>query len=177
MRFEINKFFNYLLGKRSEIQDLDVKDIMLTKVILDIHRKRIAKKFIMVPLFSVKPIHLLDRDNAMTATEKRAAMLNQHKDEILAKGKIDRSIMGELLPSVSWIKVVKEADDSYIAYEGNGRLGAMHQVFTPEDGVLLEVEEYLFRDTAKIIRRMNRVRRMNGLLESWRLNDNAGDRR
>ena len=39
----IKKFFSYLLGKKSELSDLDVKDIMLTKAVLDIHRTRCHK--------------------------------------------------------------------------------------------------------------------------------------
>jgi hypothetical protein len=68
------------------------------------------------------------------------------------------------MPSISWIKVVRENDDSYIAYEGNGRLIAMQNAFAPSEKILIEVEEYHFKNSKKIIRRMNRVRRLNGLL-------------
>jgi len=159
----MKKFFSYLLGKSTEIQDLDVKDIMLTKVILDIHRKRTGKRFIFVPLFSVKPIHVLDRENAVAATRQRARALRGKKNVLVSEGKVDRAVLADVLPSVSWIKVVREKDDSCIAFEGNGRLAAMKEVFSPEDGIMLEVEEYIFRNPEKIIRRMNRVRKMNGL--------------
>ena len=159
------RFFRYLMGKRTEIQDLDVGDILLTKVTLDIHRKRIRKRFIHVPLFAIKRIHPLDRPNTLRVTEKRVAVLREHKEEIKAAGAIDRVAMSELLPSISWIKVVKDGEGSYIAYEGNGRLGAMQQVFDPGDMIQVEVEEYLFRRPEKILRRMNRVRRHNGMEE------------
>jgi len=158
----VKKFLSYLHGKRSEVQDLDLKDIVLTKVILDIHRKRTGKRFILVPLFSVKLIHALDRENTLADTKKREEALLRQKDLLVARGKIDRAVLSEILPSVSWIKVVRENENSFIAYEGNGRLGAMQNVFTAEDGLVLEVEEYLFRNPARIIHRMNRVRRMNG---------------
>jgi len=159
----MKKIFSYLFGKRSEVQDLDIKDVMLAKVILDIHRKRTGKRFIFAPLFTVKRIHVLDRENALVATRKRSKALQEEKNVLVRKGKIDRTVLADVLPSVSWIKVVRKGDDCFIAFEGNGRLAAMQQVFSPEDGVMLEVEEYLFRKPEKIIRRMNRVRRMNGL--------------
>jgi hypothetical protein len=72
--------------------------------------------------------------------------------------------LGRYLPSVSWIKVVRESEDAYLAFEGNGRLAAMQTVFTPADGLLVEAELYRFKNPRKIIRRLNRVRRLNGLL-------------
>jgi len=81
---------------------------------------------------------------------------------ILQKKNITRGVLGEYLPSVSWIKVVKEPDDSYISYEGNGRLAALQHVFSPSDGMSVEVEEYYFKNPKKILRRMSRIRRLNG---------------
>ncbi|MBN1757358.1 MAG: hypothetical protein JW863_03515 [Chitinispirillaceae bacterium] len=161
---QLKKLVRYLLGKTSELGDLDTKVLLLTKVILDIHRKKNSTAFVMTPLFSLNPIHAIDRDNALEATRKRAGELMKIKDRLMKEKNITREILAEYLPSVSWIKVVKEREGSYISYEGNGRLAAMQQVFTPEDGIMVEVEEYSFRKPAKIIRRMNRVRRMNGLI-------------
>jgi hypothetical protein len=159
----IRDLYNYLMGKTSEIQDLDMKDVLLTKVILDIHRKRIRKEFISVPLFALKPIHAIDRENSLAATEMRAETLRAHREEMVARRIMDREVLGEYLPSVSWIKVVREADDSFIAYEGNGRVYAMQWVFTPQDGIMVEVEEYVFNNPSKIVKRMNKVREVNGL--------------
>lgn len=49
---QITKFFSYLLGKKSEVKDLETKDILLTKAVLDIHRKRTHSLSLLVPLFS-----------------------------------------------------------------------------------------------------------------------------
>jgi hypothetical protein len=65
---------------------------------------------------------------------------------------------------MSWIKTVRESDRSYLAYEGNGRLAALHDVFGREADLEVEVELYLFRNSRKILRRLNRLRRINGLL-------------
>ncbi|MFP6581432.1 MAG: hypothetical protein VCD00_02625 [Candidatus Hydrogenedentota bacterium] len=159
----IRSFIDYLFGKRSEVKDMSAKDAMLAKVILDIHRKRTHTKFIRVPLFSLHQIHRLDRDNAMESLKKRIALLEENKDEIAELKSLSCDDLNHYLPSVSAIKVVQESVDSYIAYEGNGRLAALREIFSEAEGIELEVENYVFENPAKIIRRMNRVRKMNDL--------------
>jgi len=61
---QIKKFTRYLLGKTSELKELDSKDALLAKTVLDIHRKRTHSQFVLVPLFALKQIHAIDRDNA-----------------------------------------------------------------------------------------------------------------
>lgn len=161
---EIRKMVKYLLGKVVEIKDMEPKDAMLGKVVIDIHKKKKKSEFIIVPLSSIKQLHAIDRENAIQATEKRAKVLRDNKETLLKTKKMTREVLNEYLKSVSWIKVVKENDNSYIAYEGNGRLVAMNKVFSPEDKIMVEVEEYIVNNYPKILRRMNRVRRMNGLL-------------
>ena len=41
---------------------------------------------------------------------------------------------------------------------------ALQKVFSPDDDLRLEVEQYMFRNPAKIIGRMNRIRAMHGLV-------------
>ena len=120
MRSEIRKFISYLLGKRSEIQDLDVNDIMLAKVILDIHRKRIAKEFVLVPLFSVKLIHPLDRENSMQVTERRAMIISEHRKELIATGIIDRAALAELRSEEQEVFLLRQNGD--LTYEEIGKM-------------------------------------------------------
>jgi hypothetical protein len=161
---EARKLGRYLLGKKSELEDLDLKDVVMAKAILDIHRKRTGKEIVRLPLFALRQIHTLDRENAIETTKRRVGVLEAHKDELVGAGTLSCDILARYLPSVSWIKVVREAEDSYLAFEGNGRLAAMQTVFRPEDGLLVEAELYMFGNPKKIIRRLNRVRRLNGLL-------------
>jgi hypothetical protein len=161
---QIRKLKNYLLGKTSELSELNVKDVLLAKVVLDIHRKRTHTSFHPVSISSLNPIHAIDRETSLEAVRQRTETLLKIKDLIYQKGCITREILAEHMPSISWIKVVKENDNSYIAYEGNGRILAMKNAFTFSDAVQVEVEEYHFKNPKKIIRRMNRVRRLNGLL-------------
>lgn len=161
---ELQRFLRYLFGKRSEVEDLDLRDLVLTKTVLDIHRKRTHKTVVRLPLFALHRIHLLDRENAIQATQDRVDVLQAHKDELLPAKLLDREALARYLPSVSWIKVVQNGPDSYLAFEGNGRIEAMQRVFAPEDGMQVEVEQYHFRHPKTILRRLDRVRRMNGLL-------------
>ena len=160
----LRKLVDYVLGKADEVQDLDVKDLLMAKVILDIHRKRTHKELVFVPLRDLKPIHKLDRDNAIRATEARVEALGPHRERLLAAGRLTCADLAEVLPSVSWIKTVRESDHSFLAYEGNGRLAALHGVFGFDADLAIEVELYHFRSSKKIVRRLNRLRRLNGLL-------------
>jgi len=159
----LRKMGRYLAGKTSELEDLDIKDIVMAKAILDIHRKRTNKEIVGVPLFALRQIHTLDRENAIEATRRRIEILEAHRNELLGHGALTCEILARFLPSVSWIKVVQETPVTYLAFEGNGRIAAMQAVFNPEDDLSVEVERYGFRNPKKIIRRLNRVRRLNGL--------------
>ncbi len=161
----IKKFIDYIFGKRSEVNDLDLKDAVLAKTVLDIHRKRTHKEIVSVPLYALQQVHELNRDNAQEVIAKRAEALSEHRDEILAAGGLTQDTLNQYLPSVSAIKVVRENENTYIAYEGNGRLAAMQRVFEAADGITVEVEQYHFNNPSKIIRRLNRVRRLNGLID------------
>lgn len=162
MRATLSKWWHYLLGKRSEVAQMDYKDAYLAKVVLDIHRKRSGKRTTRVPLARLEPIHRIDRENAMRATRARVDALRPHRDALLATRLLDGEALQAILPSVSCIKVVKDGE-RWLAFEGNGRLYAMREVFAPEDGMQVEVEEYLFDDARSIRRRMQRVRALNRL--------------
>lgn len=158
----LGTWWRYLLGKRSEVAQMDHKDAYMAKVVLDIHRKRRDKRVIRVPLAKLEPIHRIDRDNALEATRKRAEALRAHRETLLAARLLDAEALQAIIPSVSQIKVVQDGE-RWLAFEGNGRLYAMREVFSPEDGMQVEVEEYLFDDARSIRRRLNRVRGLNRL--------------
>jgi hypothetical protein len=162
---DVRKLGTYLVGKKSELEDLDAKDVVMAKVILDIHRTRTRKQRVIVPLYSLRRIHRLDRENAVEATRRRIEGLERHKSDLLESRALTCDTLAEVLPSVSWIKGVRKGTQELLAFEGNGRIAAMHAVFRPEDGMQVEIEEYVFRNPAKVIRRLDRIRRMNGLLD------------
>ena len=162
MRATLSKWWHYLLGKRSEVAQMDYKDAYMAKVVLDIHRKRRDKRIVRVPLARLEPIHRIDRENALAATRARAEALRAHREALRAAGVLDGTSLQAIIPSVSAIKVVQDGE-RWLAFEGNGRLYAMRDVFAPEDGMQVEVEEYIFDDDRSIRRRLNRVRRLNRL--------------
>jgi hypothetical protein len=161
---KIIQFIKYLVAKTSELSDLETKDALLAKTVLSIHRKRTHSEILLVPLFSLKQIHAIDRENAIKATEERVKQLQKVKNSLLEKKDLTQEVLADYLPSVSGIKVVKNKENSYISYEGNGRLVAMQKVFSPADGINVEVEEYHFKNPEKILKRMTRIRKLNGLI-------------
>ena len=161
---EAKKFLRYLVGKRSELEDLHTKDILMAKVILDIHSNYSRKEVISVPLFSLHKIHPIDRENALETTRRRMEVLELNKKALIEKGSLTCELLAHYLPSVSWIKVVEKRPGSFLAFEGNGRLAAMQKVFSVEDGLCVEVKRYQFRNPKKIIQSLDKIRALNGLL-------------
>jgi hypothetical protein len=165
----LRTWWQYLLGKRSEVAQMDYKDAYMAKVILDIHRKRRDKRIVRVPLAQLEPIHRIDRENALRTTCERAEALRAHRETLLNAKLLDGDALQTIIPSVSQIKVVRDGE-RWLAFEGNGRLYAMREVFAAEDGMQVEVEEYVFDDARSIRRRLQRVRRLNRLASASGLN-------
>lgn len=160
---KVSIFFSYLWRKKIELSDMDERDALLAKVVMDIHRKRSHSRFVLVPLMDLYPIHPINRDNAIKATKERVLALETFQDELRKTRVLNRQNLNDYLPSVSSIKVVMIEADFYVAFEGNGRLAALQEVFSTADQLELEVELYHFDDSAKIVRRINRLRKMHKL--------------
>lgn len=160
---KVSNFFSYLWGKKTELSDMDERDALLAKVVMDIHRKRSNSRFVLVPLMDLYPIHPINRENAIEATKERVLALEPFQDELRKTRVLNRQKLNEYLPSVSAIKVVMTETDFYVAFEGNGRLAALQEVFSISDHLELEVELYQFDDPTKIVRRINRLRKMHKL--------------
>ena len=159
----ISRFFRYLLNKRSELDKLNFNDVLLTKVILDIHRTKKSSRFESVNLYSLEPLHPIDRETAIAAMLERVKAVNANKELFVRRKLIDRELLAKYLPSISWIKAVSFGAGRYVSFEGNGRLEALRRVVGKNNGIEVEVEVYYCKNTAKTIRRINRVRRHNGL--------------
>jgi hypothetical protein len=162
MRAAIAKWWHYLLGKRGELAALDHKDAYMAKVIMDVHRKRSGRRLTRIPLTQLEPIHRIDRESALRTMHERADALRAHREALLANRVLDSEALQTIIPSVSHIKVVRDGDRC-LAFEGNGRLYAMREVFAADDDMRVEVEEYLFDDPRSLQRRLRRVRRLNRL--------------
>jgi len=166
MNYYINKvkvFVAYLWNKKEELTDMDEKDGLLGKVVIDIHRKRSHSTFECIPLAFLYPIHPINRENSYAATKKRISILEENREALLDAKRLTMDLLFQYIPSVSSIKAVKVASEQYVAYEGNGRLAALQEVFAPTDEIEVEVELYHFSDPEKIVRRINRVRSLHRL--------------
>ena len=159
----LKKFWDYLFSKRKEVKELDKKDIFLAKFMIDAGRNKRGSEFFLIPLNNIDKIHIIDRENAISKLNERISVLEENKAEIRERKNIDREFLGKYLPSISWIKVIKRKDDTYIAFEGNGRLEAFKKVFGKDDNLNIEVEVYTFRSYKKMLRRAERVRKYNGI--------------
>lgn len=157
------KFWNYIFSKRKELKDLDKKDIFLAKFMVDAGRNKKSSEFQFLPLNDIDKIHIIDRKNALIKLNERIKILENNKEDIKQKKYIDREFLGKYLPSISWIKVIKTKKDTYIAFEGNGRLEAFKKTFDKEDNLIIEAEVYTFRSYNKMLRRAGRVRKYNGI--------------
>jgi hypothetical protein len=159
------KLFRYLLGKSSDIRDLDRNDVLLGKIVLDIHRKKQEAEMGYVPIHQILPIHPIDREEAIETMKKRAASVAQHGADLKAQGRISREFLNQVLPSVSDIKVVELGDGRFVSFEGNGRLAALREGLGAETNLPIEVERYRFDAGTRnrLRRRIDKVRRQNGL--------------
>ena len=155
----MQKIFHYLLGKKSEAKELSHKDLLLAKVVMDIHRKRTHSEVTNVPLYDLHAIHPLDRKNTLQAITQRVSILKIQREKLLDIQYLNQGILRKYLPSVSAIKVVREGEGAYITFEGNGRIGALKQVFCPDDATYVEVEHDCFKNTAKILHRITKSER------------------
>ncbi len=153
-------FIKYLKNKVTEIQHLSFKDILLAKAVAAIFSNTIKTEMKYVSLSSIVPIHCIDRRSAIDKINHRVNILSQHKDEILALKTLNKDNLLKYLPSVSGIKVIKDTEQKYISFEGNGRIEAFKQVFNNDD-IELQVEEYVLNNHDKIIQRVNRDRKRN----------------
>lgn len=158
---QIVQFYNYLLKKVDEIKQLEKKDIKLAKLVLLIHNKNKGVTTKLLPLYSIKQVHAIDRENAILATNKRIETLKKVKSKV-KDNKISKDFMAKYLESVSWIKVVKYYD-SYVAFEGNGRIVALKDVFKKSDNIKVEVEVFDVNDNKMIQKKIRKVRLLNKL--------------
>ena len=156
--------FQYFFGKRSEIQDLDFRDALLAQANVRIYRTRTHKTLEMVPLKHLKLLHSLERENSKNVLAQRIAEIEKNKEDIIINNEIKMDVLNGFLPSISSLKVVEANRLNYLAFEGNGRIAALKEVFGDSEEVFVEVEHYHFKNKKDIVRKLNRIRKVNGMI-------------
>jgi len=152
---------SYLYEKRSELRRMRFRDLLLAKAVADIHRHCVRQQNRLVPIWSIDPIHGLDRAPALVKLKARTEVLESRWKEILRHQPLTRSLLLNILPSVSGIKVIYADKNRFIGFEGNGRLAALKEVCTRQDELSTEVEVYRRKQPAKVLRRVRRVLKRN----------------
>ncbi len=160
---KIQNIFHYLLYKKSEFKEMKYKDILLIKLVLQIYREKTSSKQIWIPLYNLKSIHKIDRDNAIKLNKKRVSILNSNKPPLLDSHRISKESIHKYMPSITNIKVIQESEHTYVVFEGNSRIEALQQVFSRNEPILIEVECYSFHNPKLIQQQINSIRKLNGL--------------
>lgn len=154
--------------KLPELAELDVSDLLMAKAIADARAKasRVERRF--VDHRQLRAIHPIDRATADQKCDERAQEARDALPLLQANG---MRLSEELLASseqlasfrsVTGFQVVQLEDGSFVTFEGNGRREALARAFGEDQGVQVEVRQYVFDDPADeraIQRRMERVRR------------------
>lgn len=158
-------WLQYLWDKLPELKNLGNKDLQLSKLVARIHRKRSRVVRIQAGIDQIQPLHAIDRDTALQRLNERVEALKLVQEEWLQESYISNSLLNQVLPSVSAIKVIRvdEVHDQYVAFEGNGRLYALKQLFNQLE---IEIDLYEIEQDKTITRRVKRVLQLNKLLNS-----------
>ena len=139
----LSRFWRWLVQKAPEIKELSTNDARLAYLVTRIEREKIKKSVVVAPLFSLQLIHSITRPTALEKVAERALVVAEHKEALLGQGVITREFLGQYVPSLTWIKVIRDGD-SCIAFEGNGRILTFQQVFQLSDNIKVEVELFEF---------------------------------
>lgn len=154
----IKRIWKWLVQKAPEVKQLDHRDAQLVVVVVRIQQQATGKQVVPIPLFQIKLIHPIHRGAAVEKTNQRMQAIIDHKDELLQTKLITQDFLKDKLPSVTWIKAVRDDDGKYIVFEGNGRVAALQEVFTPADQMMLEIEIFDFPPDSDILDQVRQVR-------------------
>ncbi len=137
---KIKNFFWYWYQKRNEIKYLKIRDLKQANIITQIglfteKREQVFLNLEKINIF----LHPIDRKSSLKKLEKRKKILKKQKKEILNIGEISIDKMDKFLPSITPIKVVEIEKDSFLVWEGNGRIKALVDVFKENKNIKIEV--------------------------------------
>lgn len=152
----------WLKEKRHEIPRLRLRDALLGKAVADIHRHTTNTVSELTPLADIHPIHAIDRPGAINTLRKRISSLQLDLAELTDHHSLTDDTLRELLPSVSGFHGVRQGH-SIITFEGNGRLAALKEVLGYRSQLRIAVTIHEVDAPGKIARRVQRLRRLNGL--------------
>ena len=165
LTYEISRIWRWLHGKRSEISQLTYKDAFMAHLVLEIMQTIPAPSNKTIPLYAIDPIHPVDnRDNTVKATKEREKKLEKNKARIIKTGGMTKALMAELMPSLTYVRVVPTDDDRYYCFEGNGRIAALKAVFSKHDQLSVEVDVFLPKKSRRSIKKIEKLRKLHKMV-------------
>lgn len=161
---ECKRLWNWLYGKKDEVGEMDHRDVFMGHIVSELLLTSTHNDFAFVQLYQLKPIHPVDnRENTIKATQERAKKIVQYKDRLLRSQKMTKEDLAEILPSATYIRAIQDTDGSYATFEGNGRIAALKQVFSPEDNLEIEVDVYHPKKIKRTQKKLAKLRKMYGM--------------
>ena len=154
----IQRLVEYVSGKRSEIKQMDHRDLYAAKVITEIQARKHSETTRVLPIEDILYFHPINRESALEKVREREQVIRQYESELREQGVLTKEWMREHLSSLTYCKVVPYGD-KFVAYEGNGRLMAIRNVI-PE-GIGIEVDYIDIPNSLE--RKIRKVRQKNGI--------------
>lgn len=77
---------------------------------------------------------------------------------------MSKELLAELLPSLTYVRVIHANDDRFYCFEGNGRIAALKSVFTPQDNLLVEVEVFFPKNARRSIKKIQKLRKLHKMV-------------
>lgn len=119
---------------------------------------------VLIPLRSLKPIHLIDREEASRKLQERIAVLRQ----VPVRGPklvLTSDLLEQCLPSKNAIRVIQADTGEFVVFDGNGRFMAIKEAFDNEM-TEVEVEVEVYRSNSKALQAvLKRLREVRGVLD------------
>jgi len=161
---EIKKVWNWLFAKRSELFQMNHKDALMAHIVVDIMQNSKKHGFKYCKLHSLDPIHPVDnRKNTIRATQERVNKLKPYRNKLLKRRKLSKEDLSKYLPSATYARAIPTSEGRHFTFEGNGRIAALKQIFTPQDNIEIELDVYYPRHGRKVRRNIKKLRAMHGM--------------
>ena len=125
--------FQYYFQKIEELKYLDrskITAIILRMKIWIHHKKTTIEK---IPLSKIKSIHPITHGSAIEKTQARARAVKAYFSKHGIPPYLSTSIQEETIKSKNLIRAIKTDEDTYIIFDGNGRLYALREALKGDE--------------------------------------------
>ncbi len=164
LQSELTRLWNWCFSKKDEVFELSYKDAFMAHIVLEIMTNPSNQEFVYAPLNDLHSIHPVDnRENTIEATKKRTAIVEKEKTRLLALKQINKETIAEILPSATYIRAVKNGENGYYTFEGNGRVAALQNVLSSSDGITIELDLFTPRKPRRVLRYIRKLRKLHGM--------------